>query len=124
MDRALNVVSTTMELHRLDRRTACERSPPKCHNCGSKDHFLHHCPLLRQDQSSYEGSRGGRNGRGGRHGRVDNVMASTTMSQRQIVDQIEHLLAQLASLQAGSLQAMSGRARGRSLHKSTLQTCI
>ena len=30
-----------------------ERAPLKCHNCGSEDHFMYHCPKPRQLQPQY-----------------------------------------------------------------------
>ena len=43
---------------------------------------------------------------------MDNAMSSTTMSQRQIVDQIEHLSVERAGMEAVSVHAMSTHARG------------
>ena len=102
-------------INEAEPSTSAVRPPtsPRCHNCGSRDHFQFHCPEMPRAR----GGRGGRFGRGGGRSRAqaaDNAMASTYVNapQRELLETIESLSMQLAASQAGSSNAMSAQARG------------
>ena len=91
----------------------CRDDVKTCHNCGSPNQLQYNCHKPRTGQYQYRGAFGGHSGQGDRGDvRVNNAMASTSMSQQMLVDQIKQLSATRASMQAGSLYPMSAHACG------------